>query len=47
MFNDFLLLFMPISFAGISCGFLVVVQYLDKMIIITVNVVLLLLNFMA
>ena len=47
MINDFLLLFLPVYFAGLSCGFLVVVQYFDKMIIITANVILLLLNFIV
>ena len=47
MFNDFLLLFLSVSFAGLSCGFLVAVQYLDKMIIIAANIILLLLNFMV
>jgi len=31
---------MPVSFARLSCGFLVAVQYLGKMIIITVNIIL-------
>jgi len=47
MFNDFLLLFMPVSFAGLLCDFIVVVQYIDIMIIITANIVLLLLNFLV